>query len=415
MDSSSTALFTMALGLTPPWTVDKIEFTAEGQQLDLWLDFAPGATFTCPDCQASCKVHDTSDRTWRHLDFFQHRTLLHARQPRVTCPEHGVKTVTPPWARPGSGFTLLMEAFVMALVENGMTPKAIGRLIGEHDTRVWRLLMHYVQAARMEADHSGVRAVGVDETSRRRGHRYVTVFADLDNSKVLFAVEGKDTGTIHAFRADLEAHGGRADQVTDVCLDMSAAFRKGFTEAFPEARQTFDNFHLMQVMNKAVDEVRRREQVTRPELKRTRHMWLKNDWNRTDREKAVFESLRDSNLQTARATHLKAVFQDIFALTDPQEAEAALKRWYFWATHSRLTPMIRAARTIKRHWDGVLRWFHSRLTNGLMEAINGLIQAAKRQARGYRSTKYLITMIYVIGGKLKFKLPPLNPRLAHTK
>ena len=171
----------------------------------------------------------------------------------------------------------------------------------------------------------------------------------------------------------------------------------------------------MQVMNKAVDEVRRQEQVTRPELKRTRHVWLKNDWNRTDREKAVFDSLRDSNLQTARATHLKAVFQDIFALTDPQEAEAALKRWYFWATHSRLTPMIKAARTIKRHWDGVLRWFHSRLTNGLMEAINGLIQAAKRQARGYRSTKYLITMIYIIGGKLEFKLPTLNPRLAHTK
>lgn len=416
MDTSSSALFSLALGLAPPWTVDKVEFSAEGQQLDLWLDFAPGSTFACPECQhASCKVHDTAERQWRHLDFFQHRTVLHARQPRVDCPEHGVKTVTPPWARPGSGFTLLMEAFVMALIENGVTPSAVGRLVGEHDTRIWRLLEHYVQEARREADYSDVRALGIDETSRRRGHKYVTVFTDLQNVRVMFATEGKDASTITAFREDFAAHGGSPEQIQEVCLDMSAAFRKGLCQEFPTAAQTFDNFHLMQVLNKAVDEVRRQEQAIRPELKRTRHMWLKNDWNRTDRERELFDSLRDSGLATMRATHLKTVFQDIFALVCPQQAESALRRWYYWATHSRLKPMIKAARTIKRHWEGVLRWFHSRLTNAVAEAINGLIQAAKRQARGYRSTRYLITMIYVIGGKLVFKLPPMRGAAAHTK
>ena len=417
MDTSSTALFSMALGLTEPWTVARGEFSAESQQLDLWLDFPSGSTFECPECKRpGCKVHDTTERTWRHLDFFQHRTLLHARQPRVSCPEHGVKTVTPPWARPGSGFTLLMEAFIMLLLQNGMTPTEAGRLIREHDTRIWRILKHYVDAARLEADYSQVSTFGVDETSRRRGHNYITIFMDFaDNPRVMFATEGKDAATIKAFKADLEAHGGSAEKIEEVCLDMSAAFKKGIGEEFPEAALTFDSFHLVQLLNKAVDEVRRAEQVFHPELKRTRYVWLKNDWNRTEKETEIFDSLRASSLKTVRATHLKTVFQDIFAITDPDEAEKMLKRWYFWATHSRLAPMIKAAKTIKNHWDGVVRWFQSHLTNALLEAINGLIQTAKRRARGYSSTEYLITIVYLLAGKLEFELPPLRIPYAHTK
>lgn len=415
MDPMSNELFRMALGLASPWTVARVEFSQQEQQLDLWLDFPAGSAFACPECGASCKVHDTSERTWRHLDFFQHRTLLHARQPRIDCPDHGVKTVAVPWARPGSGFTLLMEAYVLMLVQNGMTPTEAGRIVAVHDTRIWRLLHHYVQEARARADYSTVRAVGMDETSRRRGHKYVSLFMDLDESRVLFATEGKDAQTVMAFKADLEAHGGRPEQIEEVCMDMSEAFKKGVSDAFPAAAQTFDNFHLVQLLNKAVDEVRRQEQATRPELKRTRYVWLKNDWNRTEKEAAAFDRLRSSGLRTVRAAHLKTVFQDIFACTDPVEAEQMLHRWYYWATHSRLAPMVRAARTIKKNWAGVVRWFHSRLTNALLEATNGLIQSAKRRARGYRSTAYLVTMIYMIAAKLDLKLPTLRPTFAHTK
>jgi len=417
MDASSIALFSAALGLTPPWAVDRVEFSADKQQLDLWLDFPSGSTFACPECQRQCSIHDTNKRTWRHLDFFQHRTFLHARQPRISCPEHGVKTVTPPWARSGSGFTLLMEAYLVLLVESGMTPRQASRFVDEHDTRIWRVLEHYVHTAREQADFSEVTAVGVDETSRSRGHNYITVFMDIakESARVLFATEGKDASTISAFKTDLEAHGGCAEQVQEACLDMSAAFIKGLTEAFPGAALTFDSFHLMQLMNKAVDEVRRQEQKDRPELKRSRWVWLKNDWNRTDRQAEIFDRLRGSNLKTARATHLKTTFQDIFAVADPAIAEGMLRRWYFWATHSRLAPMVKAAKTIKAHWDGVLRWFHTRLTNALLEATNGLIQAAKRRARGYRSSKYLITIVYLLASKLELNLPPLRLAFAHTK
>ena len=417
MQNQMRELFRVALGLAEPWRISKVEFSAEQQQLDLWVDFPSGSRFACPECgRSECGAYDTSERTWRHLNFFQYKTLLHARQPRVECPDHGVKTVEVPWAKPGSGFTLLMEAFILVLVQSGMTAAQAARLIGEHDTRVWRVLQRYVEQARAEADFSKVTAVGVDETSRRRGHNYISVFMDLDkeHSRVLFATEGKDAQTVEAFKQDLEAHGGKVEQIDEACLDMSPAFISGLTEPFPKVHLTFDKFHLMQLLSCAVDQVRREEQPTHPELKGTRYVWLKNDWNRTQKQASIFNELRSSHLATVRATHLKSVFQDLFALDTAEEAEPLLKHWYFWATHSRIAPMIKVAKTIKKHWAGVLRWFTSRISNGLLEAINSLIQSAKAKARGFRSTPYLITMVYLIAGKLDFKLPAIA-QVTHTK
>ncbi len=410
-------LFRVALGLDKPWVVSQIEFSAEKNQLDLWLDFPSGSRFACPECgRAECGVYDSSERTWRHLNFFQHATHLHARQPRIECPDHGVKTVEVPWARPGSGFTLLMEAFILMLVQGGMTPTQAGRLIDEHDTRIWRVLQHYVEQARSEADFSEVTAIGVDETSRSKGQNYISVFLDLDEERrrVLFVTEGRDAETVAAFKKDLESHEGQAGQIEEACLDMSAAFIKGLKDQFPDTELTFDKFHLMQLLGDAVDEVRRQEQQTHPELKGSRYVWLKNDWNRTQVQAEVFDALRSSGLATVRATHLRSIFQDILTCAEASEGEGLLKQWYFWATHSRIPAMISAAKTIKEHWAGVLRYFTSRLSNGILEAINGLIQSAKVKARGFRSSRYLITMVYLIAGKLDFKLPAWG-QPTHTK
>ena len=417
MQSQIQQLFRLALGLAEPWVVSKIEFSDEQHQLDLWLDFPGGSKFPCPQCgRAGCGVYDSTERAWRHLNFFQHKTFLHARQPRIDCPDHGVKTVEVPWARPGAGFTLLMEAFILVLVQGGMTPAQAARLIDEHDTRLWRVLQHYVEEARAREDLSKVTTIGVDETSRSKGHHYITVFMDLeeDRRRVVFATEGKDADTVERFREDLEAHGGKAEQVQEACLDMSAAFIRGLTDEFPEAKLTFDNFHLMQLLTEAVDETRREEQRTHPELKGTRYVWLKNEWNHTEKQAETFDRLRSSKLATARATHIKSVFQDLFACESVAEAEPLLKRWYFWATHSRIGPIIKAAKTIKEHWAGVLRWFVSRISNGVLEAINSLIQSAKAKARGFRNSRYLITMVYLIAGKLDFQLPNVG-YATHTR
>jgi len=399
-------LLHVALGVVPPWRVESCKLDLEQQCLDIEVDFDRGSTFRCPQCdRTECKAHDTERRTWRHLNFFQYKTFLHARVPRVRCDDCGILTVKVPWARPGSGFTLLFEALAMMMMK-AMPVRAAARIVGEHDTRLWRVLAHYVLQARVKLDLSSLQAVGLDETASRRGHNYVSLFADLDQHQVIFATEGKDAGTIEAFKADLILHGGDPKAVEEFCCDMSPAYISGISEHFPHAELTFDKYHVLKIINEAVDEVRRQEQRERPELSGSRYAWLTNPENQTRTQAARIHELLVSqrNLRTARAYHIRLNFQELWEQTSGQ-AEAFLKGWYFWATHSRLKPIIEAATTIRRHWHGVLRWFKSRISNGVLEGINSLVQAAKARARGYRTTRNLIMMIYLIAGKLEFNLP----------
>ena len=295
---------------------------------------------------------------------------------------------------------------MIMVLAKAMPVKTIAAFVNEHDTRLWRILHHYVDEARKDADHSKVKQVGVDETSRRRGHNYVSLFVDLEESRVLFATDGKDASTVKRFKQDLIEHGGDPGAIEKMCCDMSPAFISGVEKQFPEAHLTFDKFHVIKILNDAVDQVRREEIKDRPELKGSRYIWLKNQPNLKASQSDLLEQLmiKKLNLKTSRAYHIKLNFQELYQ--QPAEfAETFLKKWYFWATHSRLEPIINAAYTIKNHWDGVLRWFTSKINNGILEGINSLIQAAKARARGYRTKRNLITMIYLIAGKLRFDLP----------
>ena len=328
-----------------------------------------------------------------------------ARVPRIKCSNCGVRLINVPWARAGSEFTLLFEAYIMILAPS-MPVKRIAELVSEHDTRLWRLIQHHVDEAREEADYSDVKKVGVDETSSKRGHNYVSLFVDLEKQKTIFATEGKDSATVELFKDDLSKHHGDPEAIVDVSCDMSPAFIKGVEENLINAAITFDKFHVLKGLNEAVDEVRRQEQKDHPELKNSRYIFLKNPENLTDKQANRLEDikLKNLNLKTIRAYQIRLNFQELW-LQPPDKAEAFLKKWYFWATHSRLEPVKEAAYTIKRHWDGVLNWFESRINNGILEGFNSLVQAAKARARGYRTTEYLITMIYLITGKLRFNLP----------
>jgi len=400
-----THLLQVALGVVAPWRVTASEFDVSAKRLDIRLDFTAGSRFACPHCGAAqCPVHDTDTSSWRHLNFFQHEAYLHARVPRVRCEHCGVRKIGVPWARPGSGFTLLFEAYLMAMV-SAMPVAAAERLVNEHDTRLWRVLHHYVDAARERQDASEVTHVAIDETAARRGHDYITLFVDIDQARVLFATEGKDAATIASFANDLAAHQGRVEQISEVSIDMSPAFIKGTAESLPQASVTFDRFHVMKIVNQAVDQVRRAEQRTQTMLKGTRYIWLRNPATLSDRQLALLQSMPARTLKTARAYQLKLGFQELYQQATPEVAAAYLARWHFWATHSRLPPIIEAARTIRAHRAGILRWFNSHIANGIIEGINSLVQAAKAKARGYRSTRNLIAMVYLLAGKLDLQLP----------
>ena len=400
------SLFAVALGITLPWEVEGIEFSKESKRLDIKIGFSRGARFACPECGTASPAHDTKEKTWRHLNFFQYDAYLTARVPRTDCPTGcKAKQVSVPWARPGSGFTLLLEALVMALVRE-MPVKVAAALLGEHDTRIWRVIDHYVQDARAQADHSDVRRVGMDETSAKRGQEYVSLFFDMDQRRLLFGTEGKDHETVKAFKEDLEAHNGSAENVTAASIDMSKAFIKGVKEALPNAEITFDKFHLIKHMNDALSKVRAEEANIYPEeMKGSRYAFLKNPENLTEKQDETLTRLCNYRLKTARAYLIKLALQDVYFATTREDGERRLKSWYSWAIRSQIDQVKKVAKTVKNHWNGILAWFDSGLSNGFIEAINGLIQSAKRRARGYRSTKNLINMAYLIAGKLDFKLP----------
>jgi len=397
-------LFQLALGLVPPWMVADAKFDADKKRLDIEIDFKTGGRFACPECgKADCPVHDTVKKTWRHLNFFQHQAFLHARIPRIDCPDHGVRLVAVPWARPGSGFTLLFEAFVMTLVK-GMPVAAAARLVGEHDTRLWRVIQHYVEDAVARMDLADLRRVAIDETAAKRGHNYISLFLDIDSRKVVYATEGKDADTVARFADHVDDHNSDASRIKEVCIDMSAAYVKGVEYNLTEAEITFDKFHAVKLVNDAVDQVRRAESRERPELKHSRYLWLKNERHLSVEQLTTLAELTRMHLKTARAYRLRLAFQEMYDAPSLDWGELIFDRWYGWAIRSRLEPMKKAARTLKQHRDGVLRWFDSKIANGLIEAINSLVQAAKAKARGYRSLRNLIAITYLIAGKIDLKL-----------
>ena len=394
-------LFQRALGLEEPWEVVGVEFDAAERRLDLRIDFAKGSRFSCSECaRAGCKVHDTEEKTWRHLDFFAHQAYLTARVPRVECPEHGVRQVALPWARERSGFTLLFEALVMALVKE-MPVLAVAGLIGESDMRVWRIMHHYVDQAVEAQDLSGTERVGVDETSSRRGQDYVSVFADLDERRAVFVTDGRDQRTVQAFSCFLETHGGEVENVKEVCQDMSEAFLAGSLKYLPAAEITFDRYHIRQHLSGALDEVRRAEAKTHQELlKNTRYLWLKRPANLTEKQQDWLDELLQQPLEIVCAYELSLRFDAFYQLDDPDTAEEYLRRWITEVNTSEIEPLIKFTQMLEDHWLGVMRWHHSKVSNGLLEGLNSLIQAAKRRARGYRTNRNYIAMIYLVAGKL---------------
>lgn len=400
-------MFKVALELEEPWKLTHIEYDDKDEAWHLFIDFERGSLFACPNCGTACKAYDAEKKHWRHLDFWNWKTYMHARVPRTDCMNCNKVTLVPvKWSRPKSHFTLQFDAWAMRLMAE-MPVNAAARELREHDTRMWRIFHHYVDLAMAELDLSDVKRVAVDETSSRRGHRYITLFVDVDTKTVLFATEGKGKDTLVRFKQYLLDKGVEPAQIQEFCCDMSAAFIRGIEEQFPKAEITFDKFHVMKMVNEAVDDVRKAEQKEEPQLKRTKYLWLKNETNLKAEQKEELQSLKDSNLKTGRAYRLKLAMQDLWT-TPHLLADVYLREWLGWARRSQLEPMMDLAKTVKQHEEGILRWFHSKMTNGLLEGINGLVQAAKRKARGYRNVQNLIAMVYMTANKLR--LPALAAR-----
>ena len=403
-------LFQMALNITNPWFVSNLTFDEKAKRLDVFVDFIKGSEFSYFDKEqqqeiVGLKAYDTTNKKWRHLNFFEHECYIHARVPRVKLPNGKVKLITTPWEGLSNGFTLLFEALVMQLCQ-AMPVDKVARLTKTSDDKLWSMLERYIDTTREQENFENIDAIGLDETSRAKGHEYITLFVDLKAKRTIFITEGKDNLTVARFAYDFQNHNGSIKDIKDVSCDMSPAFIKGVTQNLPDAKITFDKFHILKLINEAVDTVRKGEVGTNKLLKGTRYIWLKNENNLTAKQKAKLDELSISgmNSQTMRAYNIRQSFQEIYQAKSEDEFLTYLNKWYYWATHSRLEPMIKVAKTIKRHWDGIVQWYKSKINNGILEGLNSVIQATKSKARGYKTFKNYKIIAYLLTGKLDFSL-----------
>ena len=408
-------MFQELLGLGLNWEV--VESLFDSETSTVVLEIRETARLweseRCPKEGGLVYCYDhTEEMVWRHLNVFQHRCEIRCRLPRKKCRQcGGVHRVRPPWEGLSGHFSREFEAFALLLMRE-MPVNRVEEVVGESDTRLWRMLFKHVDRAYAEADFSNVCCVGVDELNVRKGHEYISVFADLLAKRVLFATEGKDASTWERFVQALEAHNGHRHGITQVSMDMSRAYRSGVAQTCRNAQVVFDKFHVIGHANQAVDQARRGEfqldRGARRSLRRSQWLWRKNPENLTPSEQARMEQLDQENLGTAKAYQMRLCLQDIYRLESVQEARhrfLAWCRWVRWVAKKYASfiflAMLKVARMVENNLLGILAHWKWRLTNAFMEGLNSVFQATKRKARGYRSQEYLITMLYFVAGKLR--------------
>jgi transposase len=397
----------MALGLQAPWQVEEISFSsdeAKGKELHLHIGFPVGSRF--PDETGEvCPVHDTVDREWQHLNFFEHHCFLHCAVPRIKKSDGKVVTVIVPWARPGSGFTLMFEAFAMALIEREMPVNRVAEILGVNPQRVWTVFNHWVRKARQSDDPSTITRLGVDETSAKKGHAYVTLGVDMDASRVIHVCEGKGKATLRSIQQHLESKGVSAEQITQLSMDLSPSFIAGAAASFPSAAITFDRFHVVKLLNEAMDKVRKAERKEHDELKGHKYTFLKNRKNLSEKKEKSLAEMIQLYPTLGEAYRLKVLFNDLWGMPDKLAATAFLTQWCNEVEAAKIPFFTTFAKTVKAHWSGIIHFVESHITNGILEGINSKVQLAKRRARGYRNINNFINMIHFLCGKLTFDHP----------
>lgn len=404
---NSEALFSMALGLHSPWFVNDVVFTDNDSgrsELHLHIDFTSGSRFL-DKTNAPCPVHDTVERQWQHLSFFEHTCFLHCDVPRIITTGGKVRTVEVPWSRPNSGFTLLFEALALALIEREMPVSRVAEILKVNPQRIWGVFNHWINKAKAEDDVTSITKLGVDETSTKKGHNYITLGVDLDESRVICIAEGKGKDTLQNFQQYLKSKGVDKEQVSQISMDLSPSFIAGAADSFPSADITFDRFHVVKLLNKAMDKVRIAERREHDELKGHKYTFLRNRENLSDEQENSLSEMIKLYPVLGEAYRLKEWFNDLWTMPDKNAAAAFLKLWCLDVEKSKIIPFVKFANTVRAHWSGIIHFVESHITNGILEGINTKVQLAKRRARGYRNINNFKNMIYFLCGKLKFGYP----------
>lgn len=400
-------LYQMLLGLTPPWRVTSVEvrppiLPAVLGEIDVRVEYPVGEKYQCPECGEIVPGYDSRPRKWRHLNTMQWKTFITSDVPRTNCPEHGIKQVRVSWAEDQSRFTAMFEAFTLDVLQAVRSKVQAEKLTGLSWDQVDRVMEHAVRRGLDRREIESIRHLGIDEKSFGKGHNYASVLSDLDGKRVLDVVhERKKAAAVTLLQSIPE---GQRVGVEAIAMDMWEPFMSAAKAVLPTAEIVHDKFHIVRELTKAVDTVRKQEHRELSQggdsetLKKTKYLFLKNPANWNDYQKEHFASLKIDALRVGRAWSIKEAFAEFWNYRYSGSARKFFDRWYFWATHSRLKPMIDAAKILKRHLPGILSYCRHRITNATAEGLNAKIQIIKTNARGFRNfEKYRIAILFHCG------------------
>jgi transposase len=405
---NSEAIFELALGLKSPWYIKEIKLEKpidrQRGQLDIYIDFQQGAKFI-DEHGKLCGAYDTENRSWQHLNFFEHNCYIHARVPRIKQSSGEVRTVVVPWARPGSGFTLLFEAFAMLLIEYEMPVSKVASTLRVIANRLWLVFNYWVGDGVGKDGLEGVRQIGIDETSAKKGHEYVTVCADLEKRRVIYACEGRESKVVKELATVITEKKGDVQAISHVAIDMSPAYISGVNEHLPNAQIIFDKFHITALLGKAMDELRKSERRESDMLKGHKYTVLYRYEKLTANKQDELNYLLMSFPRLGEGYRLKELFSTFWELDDSEQALSFLTYWCDVVMETDIQPFKKFVKTLNAHWSGIINYTKAKINSGVMEGINNKIQLAKRRARGYRNKENFINMIYFIAGKINFNYP----------
>ncbi len=397
-------LYQHILGIQVPWAVTAVELSMAAGKVMVHVEHDAGVQLICPHCEIACPGYDHRSRTWRHLDTCQLKTFIVAKVPRVTCPIHGVVTVSIPWAESRSGFTALYEALVLDWLKEA-TIQAVARQLSLSWNAIAGIMQRAVTRGLARRTQESPTRIGVDETSFRKGHDYVTVVTDQQEGHVLHVAEDRKISSLTGYYDTLTD--GQKAGIESIAMDMWPAYITATLEQIPEAESkiAFDKFHVAKYLGGAVDHVRKQEHKTLmgagcDDLKGTKYDWLTNLRNLSRTRQCTFKVLRASTLKTARAWAIKTLGMQLWHYVSRTWAEKGWKQWYAWAIRSRLAPIKKVARTIKKHLWGILNAIVLQASNGASESMNSRIQGLKVRSRGFRNKARYIQAIYFHFGGL---------------
>ncbi len=400
--------YSLLLGLDAAWEVSDVSLSLEEKRVEIVVTHA-GGRVVCPECGSECTIADHApERTWRHLDTMQFETRLRARVPRADCKACGIKTTAVPWAGKHSRFTWMFEALAVEVIQACGNVKSAAGLLRLDWGSVHRIMERAVERGLERRELESLPYVGIDEKSFGRGHSYVSLLIDLAGARVLEVAEDRTEEAANTLWNVLSEE--QKDQIEAAAVDMWPAFTNSVKTNAEQAEIVHDRFHISKHLNEAVDQVRRQEQKMLKQagddrLKGSKQLWLFNPENLNEDRWIEFESLKDQELKTSRAWAIKEQFRWLWEYRYAGNARKFFNRWYGWAARSRLKPVIKVAKMLKRHIENILTYFRHRITNAMSEGFNSRIQSIKSQARGFRAFEHYRTRILFYCGKLDL-LPP---------